>query len=68
GGVGTVPWHLPAVEAALRGRPATQATFEEAAAAAADGARPLSGNGYKVPLLKRTIVRALLELTEESSR
>ncbi|WP_439378996.1 FAD binding domain-containing protein [Amycolatopsis lexingtonensis] len=68
GGVGTVPWRLPGVEDALRGRPATQAAFEEAAAVAADGARPLSDNGYKVPLLKRTIVRALLELTEEGSR
>ena len=68
GGVGTVPWHLPAVEAALRGAPATQASFEAAAAVAADGARPLSDNGFKVSLLKRTIVRALLELTEGSPR
>jgi xanthine dehydrogenase YagS FAD-binding subunit len=68
GGVGTVPWHLPAVEDALRGAPATQASFEAAAAVAAEGAHPLSGNGFKVSLLKRTIVRALLELTEGSSR
>ncbi|WP_284744120.1 FAD binding domain-containing protein [Amycolatopsis sp. RTGN1] len=68
GGVGTVPWHLPAVEDALRGAPATQASFEAAAAVAADGARPLSDNGFKASLLKRTIVRALLELTEGSSR
>jgi xanthine dehydrogenase YagS FAD-binding subunit len=68
GGVGTVPWHLPAVEDALRGAPATQAAFEEAAAVAAEGAEPLSDNGFKVPLLKRTIVRALLELTEGSPR
>ncbi|HEY3466687.1 MAG TPA: xanthine dehydrogenase family protein subunit M [Amycolatopsis sp.] len=68
GGVGTVPWHLPAVEDALRGAPATQASFEAAAAVAADGAEPLSGNAFKVPLLKRTLVRALLELTEGSSR
>jgi xanthine dehydrogenase YagS FAD-binding subunit len=68
GGVGTVPWHLPAVEDALRGAPATQASFEAAAAVAADGAHPLSDNGFKVSLLKRTIVRALLELTEGSSR
>jgi xanthine dehydrogenase YagS FAD-binding subunit len=66
GGVATVPWRLPAVEAALRGAPATEASFEEAASAAADGARPLSANAYKVPLLKRTVVRALLELTEGS--
>lgn len=68
GGVGTVPWRLTGVEAALRGAPATQASFEAAAAVAADGARPLSENGFKVPLLQRTIIRALLELTEGSSR
>jgi xanthine dehydrogenase YagS FAD-binding subunit len=68
GGVGTVPWRLPAVEEALKGRPATQAAFEEAASVAADGAQPLSDNAFKVSLLKRTIVRALLELTEEGSR
>ncbi|WP_328451878.1 FAD binding domain-containing protein [Amycolatopsis sp. NBC_00438] len=68
GGVGTVPWRLPAVEDALRGKPATQASFEEAVSAAADGARPLSENAFKVPLLKRTLIRALLELTEETAR
>lgn len=64
GGVATVPWRLPAVEAALRGLPATQASFEAAASVAADGARPLSANGFKVSLLPRTVVRALLEVTE----
>ncbi|MCW0214919.1 MAG: xanthine dehydrogenase family protein subunit M [Pseudonocardia sp.] len=64
GGVATVPWRLTAVEAALRGRPATLATFSDAAAGAADGARPLSANGFKTSLLERTVVRALLELTE----
>jgi xanthine dehydrogenase YagS FAD-binding subunit len=66
GGVATVPWRLAAVEAALRGAPVTLASFEDAAAVAADGARPLSANGFKVPLLKRTVVRALLELTDGS--
>jgi xanthine dehydrogenase YagS FAD-binding subunit len=66
GGVATVPWRLAAVEAALRGAPATPEAFEDAASVAADGARPLSANGFKVSLLKRTVVRALLELTEGS--
>jgi xanthine dehydrogenase YagS FAD-binding subunit len=66
GGVATVPWRLASVEAALRGAPATQEAFEAAASVAADGARPLSANGFKVTLLKRTVVRALLELTEGS--
>lgn len=61
GGVATVPWRLSAVEAALRGAPATVESFEAAASVAADGARPLPGNGFKVSLLKRTVVRALIE-------
>ena len=61
GGVATVPWRLPAVEAALRGVPATLESFERAASVAAEGAKPLSSNGFKVSLLKRTVVRALLE-------
>ncbi|MDT8913286.1 xanthine dehydrogenase family protein subunit M [Amycolatopsis sp. PS_44_ISF1] len=64
GGVGTVPWRLPRVEAALRGAPVDPAAFETAAALAAEGVRPLSANGFKARLLPRTIVRALLELTE----
>jgi xanthine dehydrogenase YagS FAD-binding subunit len=66
GGVATVPWRLPAVESALRGAPATLTSFEQAASVAADGAKPLSANSFKVPLLKRTVLRALLELTDGS--
>jgi xanthine dehydrogenase YagS FAD-binding subunit len=61
GGVATVPWRLRAVEEALRGEPATVESFEAAAAHAVDGAKPLPGNAYKLTLLKRTIVRALIE-------
>ncbi|SDZ26730.1 xanthine dehydrogenase YagS FAD-binding subunit [Amycolatopsis xylanica] len=64
GGVGTVPWRLPAVEEALRGASLTQKSFEDAAAVSADGAKSLPDNGFKLSLLKRTIIRALLELTE----
>jgi xanthine dehydrogenase YagS FAD-binding subunit len=66
GGVGTVPWRLPAVERELRGAPLTLAAFEAAASVAADGAKTLSDNAFKPSLLKRTIVRTLLELTEGS--
>ncbi|MFD2415955.1 FAD binding domain-containing protein [Amycolatopsis pigmentata] len=64
GGVATVPWRLTAVEEALRGKPAIQESFSEAASLAAEGAKPLSDNGFKVTLLKRTVLRALLELTD----
>ncbi len=59
GGVGTRPWRMPAVEAALIGRPATRTSFEAAAQRATDGARALSGNRFKIALLPRTITRAL---------
>lgn len=66
GGVATVPWRLPEVEALLTGRPATAATFDAAAAAAATNARPLSNNGFKPHLLRRAIARALTDVTELS--
>ncbi|OBG42598.1 FAD-binding molybdopterin dehydrogenase [Mycobacterium alsense] len=59
GGVGTVPWRLPAVEEALRGRPPGPDAFRGAAALAAEGAKPLHENGFKVELLKRTVERQL---------
>nr|WP_042188659.1 xanthine dehydrogenase family protein subunit M [Kibdelosporangium sp. MJ126-NF4]CEL18378.1 Periplasmic aromatic aldehyde oxidoreductase, FAD binding subunit YagS [Kibdelosporangium sp. MJ126-NF4]CTQ97861.1 Periplasmic aromatic aldehyde oxidoreductase, FAD binding subunit YagS [Kibdelosporangium sp. MJ126-NF4] len=61
GGVATKPWRLTAVQDALRGKPATVETFEQAAVIAVDGAKPLSGNSFKPSLLKRTVVRALIE-------
>lgn len=63
GGVGTVPWRLLASEQALAGNRAEAAAFEAAAAHAADGAEPLSHNGFKLELLRRTVRRALEEIT-----
>jgi xanthine dehydrogenase YagS FAD-binding subunit len=59
GGVGTIPWRLPAVEQALRERPMSTETYRAAALRAAEDARPLAQNGFKVELLRRAIVRAL---------
>jgi len=63
GGVGTKPWRLPAVEAALAGAPARPAAFVVAASHAADGAHPLTQNAFKIPLMKRAVVRALTTAT-----
>lgn len=60
GGVGTVPWRLPAVERALIGKPANVETWGGAAALAAAGFRPLSENGFKVELLRRAVERQLV--------
>jgi xanthine dehydrogenase YagS FAD-binding subunit len=62
GGVGTKPWRLPEVAQALIGKQASQETFERAAEIATKGARPLSQNGFKVTLLKRTLTRALVHV------
>ncbi|MCV7255386.1 xanthine dehydrogenase family protein subunit M [Mycobacterium hackensackense] len=59
GGVGTVPWRLPAVERAVAGRRVGPELWSSAAALAADGVNPLSGNGFKVDLLRRTVERQL---------
>ena len=59
GGVGTVPWRLPAVEQSLVGRTASPELWRDAASRAADGAKPLSDNGFKVELIKRTVERQL---------
>jgi xanthine dehydrogenase YagS FAD-binding subunit len=62
GGVGTKPWNLPKVREALTGKPLAQETFATAAKLAADGAVPLKNNGFKVDLVQRTIIRALMSL------
>ncbi|RSM56179.1 FAD-binding molybdopterin dehydrogenase [Amycolatopsis sp. WAC 01376] len=66
GGVGTRPWRLAAVEDALRGKPLRLDVVEKAAALATEGARPLAHNGFKVPLLRRTITRALMKLADRT--
>jgi xanthine dehydrogenase YagS FAD-binding subunit len=64
GGVATKPWRSPEAEAELTGKRASDETFRAAAEAAFVGANPRHDNGYKVELGKRTLVRALRELTE----
>jgi xanthine dehydrogenase YagS FAD-binding subunit len=59
GGVGTVPWKLPAVERHLVGERPSDSLWTAAAAKAAEGARPLQHNRFKVELLKRTVERQL---------
>lgn len=65
GGLGSIPWHSPEAEAELTGKPPTDATFEAAADAALKTANPPLGLEYKVPLAKRTLVRALKTLHDQ---
>jgi xanthine dehydrogenase YagS FAD-binding subunit len=59
GGVGTVPWRLRAVEQQLVGRQPSDRLWGAAAERAAEGARPLAHNAFKVDLLRRTVERQL---------
>jgi xanthine dehydrogenase YagS FAD-binding subunit len=68
GGVAATPWRARRIEEVLRGRPATEATFLEAAEAELADARPLAGNAFKVDLTRRTVAAVLQQLTEGARR
>jgi xanthine dehydrogenase YagS FAD-binding subunit len=59
GGVGTIPWRFPQVEAALKGQSATPEAFTAAVAGMGDGAVVYRETEFKIPLLQRTTLRAL---------
>jgi len=59
-GVAPIPWRSEAAEKAIKGKTINMETAEAAAAAAVEGAKPLSMNGYKVALTKTVVKRALL--------
>ncbi|MGE3278104.1 MAG: xanthine dehydrogenase family protein subunit M [Vicinamibacterales bacterium] len=61
GAVAPVPWRAPSAERQLVGRALTGAVAAEAAAAAVEGATPLSGNAYKVQIARTAVKRALLK-------
>jgi xanthine dehydrogenase YagS FAD-binding subunit len=58
GGVGTKPWRAVKAEQLLTGRPSAE-LFQTVADAAVDGAKAYTYNGFKIELVKRTLVRAL---------
>jgi xanthine dehydrogenase YagS FAD-binding subunit len=66
GGVAHKPWRAQKLEAMLTGRAATEENFLAAATEELAPAQPLSHNGFKVELAKRTIIAALAELSGEA--
>ena len=53
------PVRLARVEDAVRGRPRNEETAEMAGQLSVEGARPLHHNGYKVPLMRNLVKRAI---------
>ncbi len=66
GGVAPRPWRARSAEEALRGRPATAESFSAAADAELADAQPMSDNGFKVELTRRTIGAVLAQLTHDA--
>jgi xanthine dehydrogenase YagS FAD-binding subunit len=64
-GVAPIPWRLPAAEQMLVGQRLDEATITRIADAALAQASPLEHNGYKLPLAKSLIRKALRDLTQE---
>jgi xanthine dehydrogenase YagS FAD-binding subunit len=59
GGVAHKPWRAEAAERTRAGKTLGAPVFNAAAAAAVQGARPLSQNAFKIPMVRAAIVRAL---------
>src|SRR5579864_7203258 len=53
------PMRLAAVEAAIAGKPRNEETAKMAGELAVDGAQPLAHNGYKIPLMRNLVKRAI---------
>jgi xanthine dehydrogenase YagS FAD-binding subunit len=68
GGVAHKPWRAIRAEEVLRGAPATEEAFRQAADAELAEARPLPDNAFKVPMARNTLVAVLRGLTREQGR
>ena len=68
GGVAHKPWRAWTAERALRGQPATEASFRAAADGELADAAPLRHNGFKIELARRVIVAVLADLATPADR
>jgi xanthine dehydrogenase YagS FAD-binding subunit len=62
GGVGTIPWRVPAAENYLLGKTLGDDVNAQAAKIALEGAKPMEQNEYKIPLTQTLVRRALAKL------
>ncbi len=62
-GVAPVPWRVHSAEDLLRGKAVSNALIDQAAEATVVDAQPLQHNGYKVPLARQLVRRALHDVT-----
>src|SRR5262245_17509272 len=67
GAVAATPLRLTAVEQAVAGQPRNNETAQRAGELAVDGAVPLRYNGYKVPLMRNLVARAIRGTTSATT-
>jgi xanthine dehydrogenase YagS FAD-binding subunit len=67
GGVANVPWRAGTAERVLVGSEPTSAVITQAAEVALSDATPLRENGYKIPLARALVRRALQTVTESAA-
>jgi xanthine dehydrogenase YagS FAD-binding subunit len=61
GSVAPIPWRVPEAENVLIGSTLDSAVAAHAAEVAVNGAKPLADNGYKVPIARALVRRAVLQ-------
>jgi xanthine dehydrogenase YagS FAD-binding subunit len=65
GGLGPMPWRDPAVERVLVGQAPSTALFQTAADALLARAKGYGANDFKIPLVRRTLIACLRDLTAQ---
>ena len=66
-GLAAHPLRLKTVESAVLGKPRNEETAEFAGKLAIQGAKPLQSNGYKVPLMRNLVKRAIRGVVGEEA-
>ena len=62
GGVAPIPWRVPEAEKLLTGQRITPELAARVGESAVAGARPLSKNAYKVPMVRAIVERTILQV------
>ncbi|MGH9822134.1 MAG: FAD binding domain-containing protein [Blastocatellia bacterium] len=68
GHVAPVPWPSEGAEKSLIGKSVSETTATAAGAAAVEGAKPLSKNGYKIQLARTAVKRAVLDAAKGGAK
>jgi len=66
GGVAPIPWRVPDAERVLQGQRVTAELAARAGEIAVAGARPLSQNGYKIPMTRAIVERTVLDVSRRA--